>query len=165
MVEIDYTPPAKVGPLSRSELIEFLSRPWNARLATVTPENRPYVVPVWYQFEPDEWAFYVVGRKRSAYVAHIRVNPHVALSVADDFHREHTRVLVEGLAEVVEGPVRPNASPRLGELVLELSTRYLGPEGIRYARETMFRPRYLIRITPERLRSWTGPEWAPKYFR
>lgn len=156
-------PPRKVGPLTEEEIRLFLAYPWTGRLATLTPEGTPYVVPVWYHYDPAERVFYVVGRMRSSYVTHIRHHPAVAFHVADDVHREHTRVLVEGVAEIVEGPVAPQDSVRLGALVAEMARRYLGPDGERYAQETLGQPRYLIRITPRRWHTWTGALWARRY--
>ena len=37
--------------------------------------------------------------------------------------------MVKGRAVIVEGPVAPSASPRLGALTRRLSLRYLGPDG------------------------------------
>jgi hypothetical protein len=108
-------------------------------------------------------SFYVVARQHAQYAAHIQQNPAVALQIADDLHGEHTRVLVEGLAAILEGPVPPEKSPRLRDLVIALSRRYLGEQGPTYAQRTMGRPRYLIAITPQRWQSWSGGEWAPRY--
>jgi len=163
MMEHPPSPPKKIGTLTPEEITAFLTRPWNGRLATVTPEHTPYVVPVWYEYDPGAGVFYVVGRLRSAFVAHIRRNPAVAFHVADDVHAEHTRVLVEGTAEILEGPITPRDSPRIHALGLDMSRRYLGPQGEAYAQKTMDRPRYLIRITPRRWQTWTGREWAPRY--
>jgi nitroimidazol reductase NimA-like FMN-containing flavoprotein (pyridoxamine 5'-phosphate oxidase superfamily) len=159
----NYTPPARTGKLSQTEMDAFLALPWNARLATVTPAQTPYVAPVWYQFDPATRLFYVVARQRSQYVAHILQNPAVALHIADDLHMEHTRVLVEGRADILEGPLPPEQSTALRDLVIELSRRYMGEQGPTYAQRTMDRPRYLIQITPQRWQSWSGGEWAPRY--
>lgn len=158
-----YIPPDKTGKLTAEELDTFLRHAWNARLATVTPQNRPYVVPVWYEYDPAQGRFYVVARERSAYVAHLRANPAVALHIADDIHRQHTRVLVEGMAEVTLGPAIPTQTPRLQGMIDDMARRYMGPDGPRYAAKTMDRPRLLIAITPERIQSWTGGEWAGRY--
>jgi nitroimidazol reductase NimA-like FMN-containing flavoprotein (pyridoxamine 5'-phosphate oxidase superfamily) len=151
--------------LSDAEIDLFLTHAWNARLATVTPENRPYLVPLWYHYAPEERRFYVIGRERSQYVAHIRHNPYVALHIADDLHLDHTRVLVEGRAEILEGPVAPASSSRLQAMVDDMARRYMGEPGPGYAAHTNTRPRYLIAIHPERWQSWTGGEWAAKYRR
>ncbi len=156
-------PPNKIGALTRQEVNAFLALPWNGRLATVTPRHTPHVVAVWYEYEPRERAFYVVGRERSAYVADILRNPAVAFHVADDVHLEHTRVIVEGTAEILDGPVAPKDVPRLRKMVADMSLKYLGERGAEYAERTMDRPRYLIKITPTRWQTWTGREWAPRY--
>jgi hypothetical protein len=96
-------------------------------------------------------------------VGHIAREPRVALHIADDGHAQHTRVLVQGVADVVEGPVPPAASARIGALTERLSLRYLGPSGPTYAARTAQRPRVLIAIRPTRWRSWTGQEWHPRY--
>lgn len=160
---MSFEPSDKVGGLSYEEMVRFLAEPWNARIATVTPDGWPYVTPVWYEYEPDRRSFVVAGRERAEWVSHIRYAPQVALHVADDIHVQHTRVLVQGLAEMVEGPVAPAESPTLNALTERLSLRYLGPNGPTYAARTARRPRVLVRITPTRWRTWTGQEWHPRY--
>lgn len=154
----------KIGGLTDAELAAFLAEPWNGRIATVTPEGWPYLTPVWYEFDLTARVFYVVGRARAEWVAHIRDSPRVAFHVADDLHPEHTRVLVQAWAEILEGPIAPSASTRLGELTRRLSLRYLGPNGPGYAERTIHRPRVLVRLRPTRWRTWTGREWHPRYW-
>ncbi len=156
-------PEGKIGGLSEEEIVRFLAEPWNARIATTTPDGWPYVTPVWYEYEAGRRTFLVVGRERAEWVGYIQQNPKVALLVADDLHAEHTRVNVQGLAEIIEGPVVPADSPRLTEIVERMSIRYLGPNGPAYAKLTAGRPRMMIRITPKRWRTWTGREWHPRY--
>jgi nitroimidazol reductase NimA-like FMN-containing flavoprotein (pyridoxamine 5'-phosphate oxidase superfamily) len=158
-----FEPTDKIGELDAGELIRFLGAAWNGRIATVTAEGWPYLTPVWYEFDPGTRAFLIVGRERAEWVDHIRADPRVAFHVADDAHAQHTRVLVQAIAEIVEGPVAPSQSPGLRELTHRLSIRYLGPEGPRYAARTMDRPRVLVRLSPRRWRTWTGQEWHPRY--
>lgn len=160
---LNYTPPAKTARLTADELAAFLALPWNARLATVTPAATPCVAPVWYHFDRAQKLFFVVARERSQYVAHIQQNPAVALHIADDVHMEHTRVLVEGSAQLLKGPIPPDQDPQLRDLVNDLAQRYMGAPGPTYAQQTMNRPRYLIQITPQRWQSWSGGEWAARY--
>src|SRR5512134_2351291 len=108
--------PGRIGGLSDDEVTRFLGEPWNARIATVTPDGWPHVTPVWYEFLPEPRHVLVVGRERAEWVGHIRRTPRVAVHVADDAHAEHTRVLIQGVAEIMEGPVAPAGSPRLLEL-------------------------------------------------
>jgi PPOX class probable F420-dependent enzyme len=158
-----FEPDEQIGGLGEADLVRFLAEPWNARIATVDGDGWPYVTPVWYEFDAATRAFLVVGRERALWVAHIGREPRVALHIADDGHAQHTRVVVQGVAEVIEGPAAPAASARIGALTERLSRRYLGPDGPTYAGRTAQRPRVLIVIRPARWRSWTGQEWHPRY--
>jgi PPOX class probable F420-dependent enzyme len=158
-----FVPDDRIGALDEADLLRFLAEPWNARIATVDPDGWPYVTPVWYEFDRATRAFLIVGRERALWAAHIAREPRVALHIADDGHAQHTRVIVQGLAERVEGPVAPAASARMGALTERLSLRYLGPNGPTYAGRTAERPRVLIAVRPTRWRSWTGQEWHPRY--
>ena len=160
---MSFEPGDKIGGLTEEELVAFLDHPWNARIATVTRDGWPYVTPVWYELDSKARRFLVVGREGAAWVSHIRDNPRVAFHVADDLHAQHTRVLVQAMAEVVEGPVAPRASVRLLELTYRLSLKYLGPGGPSYAERTLDRPRVLLSLAPARWTSWTGREWHPRY--
>ena len=160
---MSFTPSDKIGRLSDAEVAAFLAEPWNARIATTTPEGWPYVTPVWYDYEADPRTFLVVGRQNAEWVAYIRGDPKVALLVADDLHAEHTRVNVQGLAEIVDGPIAPANHPQLATMVERMALRYLGPNGPAYAKLTADRPRVVIRITATRWRSWTGREWHRRY--
>ena len=160
---MSFDPTNKIGGLSEEEVVTFLSEPWNARIATVAPEGWPYITPVWYEYEAERRTFIVVGRERAEWVGYLKQNPKIALLVADDIHAEHTRINVQGLAEIILGPVAPAHSPGLNEMVERMSIRYLGPNGPAYAKLTAERPRTVIRITPQRWRTWTGREWHPKY--
>jgi PPOX class probable F420-dependent enzyme len=158
-----WKPSAKIGGLDDAEMAAFLAEPWNARIATLGPDGWPYVAPVWYEFEPAARVFLVVGRERADWVDHVRADPRVAFHVADDEHAEHTRVLVQGRAAIIDGPVAPSESVRLGALTRRLSLRYLGPDGPTYAERTIHRPRVLVEIRPEHWRTWTGREWHRRY--
>jgi PPOX class probable F420-dependent enzyme len=158
-----YEPSAKIGGLTAAEMAAFLAEPWNGRIATLGADGWPYVAPVWYEFEPAARVFLVVGRERADWVGHVRADPRVAFHVADDDHAEHTRVLVHGRAAIIEGPVAPSASARVGALTRRLSLRYLGLDGPTYAERTIHRPRVLVEIRPERWRTWTGREWHHRY--
>jgi len=162
-VPITFVPPDRIGPLTDAEVDAFLAQPWNARLATITPAQTPQIVAVWYEFDPAERVFYVVARAKSEYARNIMQNPNVALHIADDIHLEHTRVFVEGAAQILAGPVVPEADPDLRARVTTLAIKYMGETGPQYGQRTMPRPRYLIKITPRRWQTWTGQEWGARY--
>src|SRR3990172_7161536 len=134
---MSYEPSEKIGGLSDEEMRAFLAAPWDGGIATLTPAGWPSPTPVWWELEAAVRTFLVVGRERAEWVGHIRAEPRVAFHVADDVHAEHTRVLVQAHAEILEGPVAPAASPRLLELTRRLSVRYLGPSGPAYRHRTL----------------------------
>ncbi len=162
-VPITFQPPARIGPLTQTETDAFLCQPWNARIGTLTPDHTPQIAAVWYEYDPSERVFYVIARARSEYARNIMQNPAVTLHIADDIHLEHTRVVVEGHAEILAGPVSPNDDPVLKQRVNALAVKYMGEKGPQYGERTMPRPRYLIKITPRRWQTWTGQEWGAKY--
>ncbi|HXJ79090.1 MAG TPA: pyridoxamine 5'-phosphate oxidase family protein [Candidatus Methylomirabilis sp.] len=158
-----FVPTDKIGGLTESETLAFITHPWNARIATITQDGWPHITPVWYEFDQDARRFLIVGRERALWVGHVRDNPRIAFHVADDVHAQHTRVLIQATAEIVEGPVAPRQSPRILDLTHRLSRRYLGPDGPSYAERTIDRPRVLVALTPARWTTWTGGEWHPRY--
>jgi len=152
-------PAPRARPLTDDEIDAFLRTSVIARLATVKPDGSPYIVPVWQYW--DGSSMFVIPRARSAFVEHLRQNRQVAVSCADDVDPAHTRVLLEGVARMVEGPVEMQG--RMLEIANDMAVRYMGPDGPRYLARTAKRPRYLVEITPSRVTSWRGGEWHPRY--
>ena len=146
------------GGLSPEALDALLRETIVARLATIDEDGYPYVVPVWTEW--DGTAMWLVARARAAYVAHLVARPKVALSIVRADMAD-TRVLILGRAEIVAGP-----GPLGGEMeaaARRMATRYEGADGERYIEESLAWPRVLVRIVPDRIRSWGDPGWHPKY--
>lgn len=144
--------------LTHDEVNELLATPVIARLATVKPDGAPYVVPVWQYWDGE--AMYVIPRERSRFVEHLRTEPRVAVSCTDDVDPDHGRVLIEGTVEIVEGPAL--MSGRMLEIAEEMAERYGGQAGLEYLTGTMEKPRYLLRITPQKMTTWKIG-WHPRY--
>jgi PPOX class probable F420-dependent enzyme len=144
--------------LTETEMKSFLSEPWIARIATLMEDGTPYLSTVWYEY--DHPHFYLGGREKSAWVANLIRNPHIALHIAED-KEPFTRVVIEGLAEIVEGPI--GITGRWVEVANKMATRYLGVHGPEYLVPTMDRRRYWVKIVPKRVQTWSGVEWAKKY--
>lgn len=148
----------KMRALTNEEIKEFLAGPVVARVATIKPDGSPYVAPVWQEY--DGQALYFIPREKSAFVPNIKANPRIAISCALD-SAPYTRVLFEGQAEIVEGPV-PMEGLTL-EIARRMAVRYLGEHGPEYLEPSRDRPRYLVKLVPEKVTSWEGVEWHPKY--
>ena len=147
------------GQMTLEEINEFLSTPVIARLATIQPGGAPYIAPVWQQWDGE--TMYIVGRAGSQFVEHVLLEPRVSVSCADDVNPEHARVLIEGTAEILEGPA-PMAGKML-QVAEEMAVRYMGPDGPMYVRKKVDRPRCLIAIKPDSIVSWSGGDWHPRY--
>ena len=147
------------GGLSPEALDALLRETIVARLATIDDDGYPYVVPVWTEW--DGSAMWLVARARSAYAGHLAARPKVALSIVRPDDADDTRALILGRAEIVAGP-----GPLEGEmeaLARRMARRYEGADGERYIDESLSWPRVLVRIVPDRIRSWGEAGWHPRY--
>lgn len=147
------------GKLTPEQIDSFLATPVIARLATVQPDGAPYIAPVWQHW--DGTHMWVIPRAKSRFVEFLRNEPRVCVSCADDINPDHTRVTIEGVAELIEGPIPLEGHTK--QIANEMAIRYMGPDGPKYASKTAGRLRYLVRITPTRVRSWAGREWHQRY--
>ena len=148
----------KMRALTNEEIKGFLAGPIVARVAMVKPDGTPYLAPVWQEYDGE--ALYFIPREKSAFVPYIQANPHIAISCALD-HAPYTRVLFQGTAEIVEGP-KPMEGLML-EIARRMAIRYLGEQGPEYLEPSRPRPRYLIKLLPDKIISWEGVEWHSKY--
>ena len=119
----------------------------------------PYVTPLWYEYDGSGYIF--IGRERADWIGHIRRDPRVGLCI-DDPDGSHRRVVVQGRAEIVEGPsVRGPWLPiaqRMAELYMG------GQDGLKYMERTLGYPRITVRVSPEKTTTWRGA-WARRYTR
>lgn len=148
----------KMRALTNEEIIEFLSGPIIGRLGTVKPDGSPYVTPVWQDYDGESVVF--MPRAKARFMKFIQANPRVCLHCAID-EIPFTRVLFEGKAEIVSGPA-PLEGETL-ELGRRMATRYLGEHGPTYLEDSKDRPRYLVKLIPDKITSWEGVEWHPRY--
>jgi PPOX class probable F420-dependent enzyme len=150
----------KNAPMTPEEVERFLAGPVVARIATIDEDGLPYITPVWQEW--DGQALWIVPRKKSAWVQHIKNNPNVCVSCAED-SGTYKRVLMRGKAEIVSGP-EPMQGKCL-EVANRMAVRYLGEHGPEYLVPTYDRPRYLIKIVPQSMVTWDGVEWHDKYLK
>ncbi|MGD9711083.1 MAG: pyridoxamine 5'-phosphate oxidase family protein [Thermomicrobiales bacterium] len=136
--------------LSAEDLKSFLEGPHTARLACIDEGGRPYIVPVWHEWDGER--FWVIASERAQWVHHLLDRPSVALSI--DEPDTATRVLCQGHARYVEGPVEDGAFTLIA---LRMAARYLGEASIPdYRRNTAGMRRWLFAIDVDRLVSWRG---------
>jgi len=113
--------------LTPAEVKEFLAKPMVARIATIDENGVPYVTPVWQEWDGE--AFWIVPRERAGWIGHIKKNPNVGISCAED-SGTYKRITAQGKAEIVFGP-----APMQGQcldVANRMAVRFLGEHGPEY---------------------------------
>jgi PPOX class probable F420-dependent enzyme len=149
----------KIGGMDPNEVTNFLSGRILARLATIDEQGFPYIVPIWFEWNPDDGTFWVIARKKSKWAYLMRQNPKVAMSIDED-ESPLRKVAVQGEAELVE---EPNIGGQWVAIAERMSLRYLGEHGPDYLVPTLDKPRWLFRIRPSSFVTWQGVDWHDRY--
>ena len=140
--------------LTKQEIEKFLSTGANIlKLATLSPDGYPYVVPLWFWYENN--TVMLGARRQNEWLKHIEANSKVGVCI--DTPPPGPRVLIKGMASILDrswiGDWEPHA------------IRYSGQEaGHAYYEKTKAIPRVLVAIEPEEILSWAGSDWHPKYY-
>lgn len=153
------------SPLSRERLNCFLGGRLLARVALVTPEHLPYVVPIWYHW--DGAVLWFVGRQRSEWCSIAAASPQAAAVIDAEGDYETggqrfftPRVTFRGGAQIVERPGEGYSWVGISRL---MAKRYRGQAGLDYLESTRSEPRWLIKLEPSQITSWEGGGWAARY--
>ncbi len=123
----------------------FLREPARpAMLATVRPDGRPHVAPIWIVVDDDDSVVFTTGASTVKGRA-VRNDSRVALCVDDD-QPPFSYVLIEGTAEV---------STDLDEMLLwatRIGGRYMGEgHAEEFGRRNAVEGELLVRVTPARV--------------
>ncbi len=140
--------------MTKQQIREFLTTGKHImKLATLTPEGWPYIVPVWYDYDGE--AFSALGRPKSRWVAHIENDSRASICV-DTTEAPYKRVIVQGNAKIADMQFTGDWE--------NMAHRYMGEEmGHRYYEDTKHIPRVLVRVIPNNITTWAGPGWHPRY--
>lgn len=138
---------------------------WLCRLAVLKEDGWPFVTPMWYQWKGG--SFYVVGRKRSAWVQDLKRDSRcfVCIDEAETPPAGGLRkVLAKCTSTVVEGPVVAEGSQWLA-VADEMAGRYSGEAGREGLKTSYGWERYLVRLDPLEggMITWQGVGWAKRY--
>ena len=130
-----------------------------AILATIEARGRPYLVPIWYEW--DGRYCWIVSKPRADYVKNLRRDPRASLCVATQT-LPYQRVLLQGRVRLIE------TDQDWLPMGIRMAERYLGKaEGRAYIEKTRNWKRLFLRLTPDRIRSWdggaSGHAWGGRY--
>jgi PPOX class probable F420-dependent enzyme len=131
--------------MSAEEWRAFLRRPVRpAMLATVRPDGRPHLAPVWFDVDDDDTVVFMTGAK-TVKGRSIQADPRVALCVDDD-QPPFAYVLIEGAAEV---------STDLDDMLvwsIRIGGRYMGADQAEaFGRRNAVEGELLVRVRPTRV--------------
>ncbi len=134
-----------LAEMTAAEWRAFLQEPVRpAMLATVRPDGRPHLVPIWIDLDDDDSVVFTTGADTVKGRA-LRADPQVAICVDDD-QPPFSYVLVEGTAQV---------STDLDEMLVwatRIGGRYMGAERAEeFGRRNAVDTELLVRVTPTRI--------------
>ncbi len=136
--------------MTRSEWRDFLIEPVRtAKLATVRPDGRPHVAPIWIALDDDDTVVFTTGAN-TVKGRNICAEPRVSMCV-DDERPPFSFVVVEGRAEISEEV----------EVMLDWATRiggrYMGAtRAEQYGLRNAVVGELLVRVTPTRVTAKKG---------
>lgn len=136
--------------MTHSEWREFLTRPVRtAKLATVRPDGRPHVAPIWISLDDDDTVVFTTGAD-TVKGRNILAEPRVSMCI-DDERPPFAFVVVEGRADVGDDL----------DVMLEWATRiggrYMGADrGDEYGRRNAVAGELLVRVMPTRIIAKSG---------
>lgn len=135
--------------LSQAEIDAFLAQPVIARIATVRPDGRPHVVPIWFYW--DGSSIFMETPPTFVKAKNLHKNPNCAITI--DITEGGLRfkgVVLEGKVELLTD------RQSVLDMVTCIYTKYLGPEAIQSPTpKGMIQSEHvIIKLTPERVLSW-----------
>jgi PPOX class probable F420-dependent enzyme len=135
--------------MSREESRAFLmASPHTAKVATVRPDGRPHVAPVWFDLDGDDVIF--TTWHTSVKARDLRRDPRISLCV-DDERPPFSFVLIEGTARL---------SDNLDEVrawATRIAGRYMGTMRAKaYGARNGVAGELLVRVTPTRVVAHSG---------
>lgn len=126
--------------LTRADCVSFLTaHPRTGKLATVRPDGRPHVAPIWFALDGDHLFF--TTWHTTAKAANLRHNPWVSLCV-DDEAPPFAFVKVDGTAELLDD------LEHLRHWATIIAGRYMGDElAEAYGNRNAVGGELLVRVT------------------
>jgi PPOX class probable F420-dependent enzyme len=114
-----------------------------AKLASIMPDGRPHVTPVWFVLDGDD--LICTTWHTSAKARSLRRDPRVSLCVDDD-RPPFSFVMLEGTASISEDLAQ------LRHWATQIGARYMGPDRAEeFGARNGVQGELLIRITPTRI--------------
>jgi PPOX class probable F420-dependent enzyme len=137
--------------MTEDEVAAFLEQGRTATIATIGPGGFPHLVAMWYGLVGGRVCFETKAKSQKA--VNLRRDPRVSCSVeAGESYDQLRGVAIEGTATIVDD----TSSEEYWAVAVSVFERYQGAytEELRPVVEQMMNKRVVIRVDPERVRSW-----------
>ena len=136
--------------MSETELARFLAEERTVTCASIGPNGRPHLMPLWYVVDDGRIVAWTYAKSQK--VRNLERKPQATLQVeAGEAYAELRGAMLECDVTIERDP------GRVGEFGLELMARYTGAELSPEARAGVLQQatkRVLLRFTPTRIVSW-----------
>jgi len=112
--------------LSADQVEDLMTTQWNMRIATIGPQNRINLTPMWFGWGGGRVYFYGRGQK----VVNLRRNP-VCTVIVDRNEKfpELQAVMIQGRGIVLEDAAAEAADPHLAAVRVQMGRKYNGGHG------------------------------------
>ena len=135
--------------MTHDEQVEFLHQQRSCTLGTFGPQGRIHLVGMWYALQDDHIWFET--KRKAQKTVNLRRDPRCSFLVeAGHTYDQLCGVAIEGTAEVVED------ESVVWDVCVNIFERYNGPysEEMKPFVELMAHNRVVVRLDPQRVRSW-----------
>jgi PPOX class probable F420-dependent enzyme len=137
--------------MSPHEVSDFLRRSRTATVASIGPRGLPHIVAMWYGLIGD--AVYIETKAKSQKAVNLRRDPRMVFMVEAGTSYDTLRgVSLEGRAVIIE----ESDGQEYWDAAVSVYERYTGSytEQARPLVEFMMNKRIVVRLLPDRIRSW-----------
>jgi PPOX class probable F420-dependent enzyme len=137
--------------MSPAEVAQFLQRSRTATVASIGPDGMPHVVAMWYGIIGG--AVYIETKAKSQKAVNLRRDPRMVFMVEAGTSYDTLRgVSLEGNATIIEA----TGGQEYWDAAVSVYERYTGPysEQARPVVEFMMNKRVVVKLVPDRVRSW-----------
>ena len=131
--------------MTRQEALDFIMQGTRTgKLASVRPDGRPHVVPIWFVVEGDELIFNTWHKSVKA--KNLQNEPRVAISV-DEETPPYAFVLIEGTATLDEGTPESRV-----EVATKIGGRYMGTDRAEeFGKRNGVEGEYIVRVRIDKI--------------
>jgi PPOX class probable F420-dependent enzyme len=137
--------------MTEDEITSFVERSRTATMATNGPSGVPHLIAMWYGVLDGKVYFETKAKSQKA--ANLRRDPKIAVMIESGHTYDELRgVSIEGTAHVIDD----TTSEEYWAAAVSVFERYNGPysEEMKPFVEIMMNKRVVVRVDPERVRSW-----------